>query len=185
MRAVLLLAALVPALHPGALHPGAVRDGGLEVASDDLPGPVPAMGEPAPEIRVRWGSGPDAGLVVRVAPPPGWSLYAPRTPTRSEAGEGAGEGDVGADGPLLGLPLEARHPGGGILPLRGVRPEPEVRREPGGRTRVYREPVELFLAVPDPAPTALDLRWAVCREDRCIPGRTRVPVPPRTSRHPA
>lgn len=139
---------------------------------------------PAPSIHAAWhrqAAEPHPRLTLTVAPPAGWELYAPREAGTRWWGEG-GQGSPGRPRPgrpLLGRPLAVVVPGGDGVGVRDVLPAPVASSQAGGLAFVYDGPVRLSL---DPLPAGvrrLEVRWALCREDRCVPGATGVPVPDR------
>lgn len=115
--------------------------------------PEPAFRLEAPEggRSDRWG--------VRVAIPEGWRLYAP-------------------DAADLGRPLAARWTvaGGSSVPAGLVGPPSIPEETAAGPVAVYRGSVELSVGAPPPGARGLEISWALCRDDLCVPGRTTVPV---------
>lgn len=90
--------------------------------------------------------------------PDGWQIYAPRTPVSS-----------------LGLPLTAHwlsRTGRSEASIDG--PEPTVRTTAAGPTAVHRGTVTFTIAAPRTDVVGLELEWALCRDDQCVPGRTRI-----------
>lgn len=45
-----------------------------------------------------------------------------------------------------------------------------------GPVSIYRGSVELSVGAPPPGARGLEISWALCRDDLCVPGRTTVPV---------
>ena len=138
--------------------------GGVSASAGGVAAPVvPAPPEPGWSLERA-----EDGLALWIEVPPGWALYAPEP------------------GPV-GLPLEVAWLGPDGVPTgQVVRARwPAPRREPGpyGVARVYRERVSVALEPPAPArggaSRALEVRWALCRDALCVPGTSRVVLPPR------
>lgn len=103
------------------------------------------------------------GWTLALEVPAGWRMYAPR-------------GEV----PALGLPLTARwatSSGSKEVALAG--PEPTEVVTEVGRTEVHRGNIDFRVGPAPPAAQALEVTWALCRDDRCVPGRTRLDLPVR------
>ncbi len=118
---------------------------------------------PRPEFRLR--SVEAGGFTLDMAIPEGWYLYAP---------------DPGQAG--LPLRLEWVWPSAASErpdAVEGARyPEPDTVRSFGARVHVYRGRQVVLLDQPPLVggvrPTALRIVWALCREDRCVPGTSEV-----------
>jgi len=154
---------------------------------------------PSPSVRLYWRGGTGraaAVLELEVTPPPAWELYAPRTPAParlSAAVPRTGDHRSGASVPqadparltaeddpfLLGRPLEVSVPGGGRVQVLTTDPLPAEKSTPQGIARVFTGPVHLTLDVLPAGTRRLRIRWALCREDRCVPGTSTVRVPGR------
>lgn len=101
-------------------------------------------------------------VVLRLDVPEGWALYAPAPGTP-------------------GLPLRVSWAGDGVaLPLAPSWPPDEPYPTNQGAARVFRGSVTARLpaeALPPGVETlAASVRWAVCRPDLCVPGRSEVEV---------
>ena len=99
-------------------------------------------------------------LVVEV--PDGWALYAPVLP---------GEPAV-----RVGLPLRIEIGGAPVVPIRW--PDAVRSDTPIGPARVH--PAGTLHAVLPPIPGRpgpLQVTWALCSRDLCVPGRSRVALP--------
>lgn len=106
---------------------------------------------------------------LEIGVPSGWSLYAPPSPLVE-----------------LGLPLTASWLAGArrtAALLAG--PAPIAETGAAGPTEVYRGRVEMRVAAPAGRVDALEVRWALCRADRCVPGTTVVAAPSRDEERPA
>ena len=144
-----------------ALLSGLSLPGGALAAQER---PLGDRAEPAWSIA----AGGEGGFVFRVEVPEGWALYAP------DPGE-------------LGLPLELAWVGAdgsdggeGGREVRARWPEPREEDAAYGPARVYRGEVRVELEPPEPRvprPGALEVRWAICRDDLCVPGTTELPLP--------
>ncbi|MBT8335133.1 MAG: protein-disulfide reductase DsbD N-terminal domain-containing protein [Gemmatimonadetes bacterium] len=115
---------------------------------------------PEPHFELAPGTVSDVAWDLTITVPDGWALYAP---------------DTGS----LGLPLTAHWiPADPTLDTSEVRLDgPPGRHEssPAGPVRVYRGRVALAIADEGSAPERdLEVRWALCQANLCVPGRTRV-----------
>jgi DsbC/DsbD-like thiol-disulfide interchange protein len=100
----------------------------------------------------------EGGVALRIQVPEGWALYTP------------------SPGPL-GLPLEVSWAADGVpVSLEPAWPSDEPYPSATGTARVFRGPVVLRVAAealpPGVGTLAASARWAVCRDDLCVPGRS-------------
>lgn len=94
--------------------------------------------------------------------PEGWALYAPDLPARPAA--------------EAGLPLEIRAGGTRVAPVSW--PRPVSRSTVLGRSWVHDAGLHRAVLPRSPERAGpLEFRWALCRSDLCIPGRSVVPLP--------
>lgn len=132
--------------------------------------------EPVIELRRSGEATQDAAstrsVILYVTPPAGWAVYAPA----SESADAAPDAEVSYG---LGLPLSAEDEAGRPVSLTGARP-PELKETAWGRAHVYTTAAAFHLGAfgvdwrPVMGERRLVVRWAICRDDLCVPGRTRV-----------
>lgn len=122
---------------------------------------APAASQDLAEVRPVFRLVPDGpeALALTVCVPDGWALYAPDLPEHPTGG--------------AGLPLRIRAGNDSVLPRAW--PRPLSRSTVLGRSWIH--PAGCFRAgLPAVGPEALaaglELSWALCRADLCIPGRT-------------
>ncbi|WP_405274915.1 TlpA family protein disulfide reductase [Gaopeijia maritima] len=123
----------------------------------------PVSGPIEPTLRLESPPRPGGPWTLEVGVPAGWSLYAPAS------------ADID-----LGLPLAASWLSGTLrasATLSG--PAPITETGEAGVTEVYRGRVWLRVTAPRGPVDALEVRWALCRADRCVPGTSRVEPGPR------
>ena len=122
--------------------------------------PLAAQGRPdagsvAPGFELT-SAGAEGTWTLGIDIPRGWALYAPDT----------GE---------LGLPLTARWAGEGEgVPVLLSGPPGRKEVSAAGPVSVYRGQVRLRAQGRPGIDRTLEVRWALCREELCIPGTTRL-----------
>ena len=104
-----------------------------------------------------------SGSVLEISLPEGWRLYAP-TP-------------AGEDASQVGLPLRIVALPSGEHFEPGQWPTPLTLETVAGRGYAYTESVDISLEGLPAGVSRLEVSWALCQEDLCIPGRTQVTVP--------
>ncbi len=112
-------------------------------------------------------------VLLQVAVPKGWSLYAPVLADQDAPGSPTGAGSSGGTPPPVGRPLRILSDGEVVIP--STWPDAVVRSTVLGVARVHEPGVYLGRIVLAPsAPDEIEVEWALCSDTLCIPGRTRV-----------
>ena len=127
---------------------------------------------PKPHFELVPGADSEAAWRLYVDVPDGWALYAPAT------------GALGLPISARWVPSEGSRAGGERAvdratdrrPIRLDGPPGRLESSAAGPVAVYRGEVTLVLDGPGPTRGRdLEVTWALCRKEMCVPGRTRVP----------
>ena len=111
-------------------------------------------------------------VLLRFEVPEGWSLYAPVLPGPASDGTPEAAAFPGPSSPA-GRPLRLFH--GGELLTVATWPEPVVRNTVLGPAQVHEAGRHVgWIRLGKPAVGEIEVEWAICSQDLCVPGRTRV-----------
>lgn len=177
--AAMAAAALTPAACSGQAGPVPARSGAGPGGSAVPGGARPVLGLDVVTV------GGDDEVLVALTPPEGWSLYSLDAHVLFRLGLATGAGTDSAENgdPFqLGRPLRFRTGDGRRLAPRSLRPAPRIRSTPWGASVVHEGPVLVELQRPEAWDGALEVEWALCRDDLCVPGRSTVEASPPASR---